>query len=86
MDKEFAEMCNEYSMHWGAQFVSFGPQLMQVIPIEKEIPLKQEALIYQQVSNLIEKSESFSVSECICKKIRDCWIIHAIAQPRFAWH
>jgi NAD-dependent dihydropyrimidine dehydrogenase PreA subunit len=68
MDKEFAEMCNEYSMHWGAQFVSFGPQLMQVVPIEKEIPMKQEALVYQQVSNLIEKSESFSVSECICKK------------------
>ena len=54
MDKEFAEMCEEYSMHWGAQFISYGPQLMQVIPIEKEIPVKQEALTYNQVSSLIE--------------------------------
>ncbi|MGD8520110.1 MAG: 4Fe-4S binding protein [Desulfobacterales bacterium] len=68
MDKEFAKMCEEYSMHWGAQFVSFGPQLMQVIPIEKEIPVKQEALPYQQVSNLIENAKSFMVTECICKK------------------
>ena len=68
MDKEFAKMCEEYSMHWGAQFVSFGPQIMQVIPIEKEIPVKQEALTYQQVSNLIENTKSFMVTECICKK------------------
>ena len=68
MDKEFAKMCEEYSMHWGAQFISFGPQLMQVIPIEKEIPVKQEALTYQQVSNLIENARSFMVTECICKK------------------
>jgi electron transport complex protein RnfB len=68
MDKEFAEMCQEYSMHWGAQFISFGPQLMQVIPIEKAIPVKQEALTYQQVHNLIENAKSFMVTECICKK------------------
>jgi len=68
MDKEFAQMCEEYSMHWGAQFVSFGPQLMQVIPIEKEIPIEQEALTYQQVSNHIENTKSFMVNECICKK------------------
>ena len=68
MDKEFAEMCQEYSLHWGAQFISYGPQLMQVIPIEKEIPVKQEALTYNQVSSLIENSKSFMVTECICKK------------------
>jgi ferredoxin len=68
MDKEFAKMCEEYSIHWGAQFISYGPHLMQVIPIEKEIPVKQEALTYNQVSSLIENSKSFMVSECICKK------------------
>jgi NAD-dependent dihydropyrimidine dehydrogenase PreA subunit len=68
MDKEFAQMCDEYSPHWGVQFISHGPQLMQVVPIEKEIPVKQEALTYNQVSNLIENSKSFMVTECICKK------------------
>ena len=68
MDKELAKMCEEYSMHWGAQFVSYGPQLMQVVPIEKEIPVKQEALTYQQVSTIVENAQSFMVTECICKK------------------
>ena len=53
MDKEFAKMGEEYSMHWGAQFLSHGPQIMQVLPIEKEIQVKQEALSYEQVSQLI---------------------------------
>ncbi len=68
MDREFAKMCEEYSMYWGADFMKHGPQMMQVIPIEKEIPVKQEALTHQQVTNLIEQSKSFMVNECICKK------------------
>ncbi len=68
MDREFAEMCAEYDMLWGANFLRYGPQIMQVIPIEKEIPVKQEALTYHQVSNLIEQSRSFAVNECICRK------------------
>ena len=68
MDREFAAMWEEYSRPWGRQFLRHGPQIMQVIPIEKEIPVKQEALTYQQVSGLIEKARSYMVNECICKK------------------
>lgn len=68
MDREFAEMCEEYSMHWGREFLKFGPQIMQVIPVEKQIPVKQEALTYQQVSHLIESAKSFMVNDCICRK------------------
>ena len=68
MDREFAALCEQYGMHWGRQFLRHGPEIMQVIPIEKEIPVNQEALTYQQVSNLIENSQSFMVNECICKK------------------
>ena len=71
MDKEFAQMSREYSMHWGAQFVSHGPEMMQVLPIEKEIQIKQEALSYEQVSGLIENAQSFLVNECICKKEKE---------------
>jgi Na+-translocating ferredoxin:NAD+ oxidoreductase subunit B len=68
MDREFAAMFEEYSRHWGRQYMSYGPQVMQVIPIEREIPVKQEALTYQQVSGLIENARSFMLNECICKK------------------
>ena len=68
MDREFAMMCEEYSRYWGKQFMRHGPQLLQVVPVEREIPVRQEALTYQQVSGLIERAESFMVNECICKK------------------
>ena len=68
MDREFAEMCEKYSMYWGLQFLKYTPQMMQVIPIEKEIPVRQEALTYAQVSGIIENARSFMVNDCICKK------------------
>ena len=69
MDRELAEMCEEYMVGaYGRQFFSETPQLMQVIPIEKEIPATHEALTYQKVSSIIENGQSFMVQECICKK------------------
>lgn len=68
MDRELAEMCEEYMEVYGRQFFENKPQLMQVIPIEKEIQAKQEALTYEKVSGIIENGQSFLLNECICKK------------------
>ena len=68
MDREFAQLCEEYNPIFGKQFFSNKPQLMQVIPIEKEISNNQKALAYEQVSNIIENGKSFAVNDCICKK------------------
>lgn len=68
MDKELAELCEEYGKSYGEQFFSNKPQLMQVIPIESEIKGQQEALPYEKVSNIIENSQSLMYFDCICKK------------------
>lgn len=68
LDREMAEMCEAYMHTFGEQFAKNKPQLMQVVPIEKEIHGKQTALPYEQVSNIIENSQSFAVFDCICKK------------------
>ncbi len=68
MDRELAEMSEEYMSVYGKQFFENKPQLMQVVPIEREIPNKQEALHYEQVSNIIKNARSFMANECICKK------------------
>jgi Na+-translocating ferredoxin:NAD+ oxidoreductase subunit B len=68
MDRELAEMCEEYMVVYGRQFFDKSPQLMQVIPIEREISAKQEALSYEKVSSIIETGQSFLVMDCICKK------------------
>lgn len=68
LDREFAELHEEYSRVFGRQFFTGTPQLMQVLPIEEEIGVSQEALPYEKVSAIIEHGQSFRVSECICKK------------------
>jgi electron transport complex protein RnfB len=68
MDRELAEMCEEYMKIYGKQFFKDKPQLMQVVPVEREIPNRQEALHYEQVSSIIKDAQSFMVNECICKK------------------
>ncbi len=68
MDKEFVELSEQYSPIYGAQFFANKPQLMQVLPIEKEISHIQQTLPYEQVSTIIENGQSFAVAECVCKK------------------
>ena len=68
IDKEMAELAEQYMPLYGMQFFTNKPQLMQILPIEETISPAQEALPYERVSALIEKSQSFLVNECICKK------------------
>lgn len=68
MDRELAELCEEYAETYGHQFFKNKPQLMQVVPIEKEIQATHEALPYEKVSAIIESGQSFMVQDCICKK------------------
>lgn len=70
LDKELAELMEEYGPTYGLQFFSNKPQLMQTVAIEEAIPNNQEALPYEKVSTIIENGQSFRVNECICKKER----------------
>jgi hypothetical protein len=68
MDRELAEICEAYAKVYGDQFFKNQPQLMQVVPVEKEIQATHEALPYEKVSSIIETGKSFHVQDCICKK------------------
>ncbi len=70
LDRELAEMCETYNQVFGRQFFQTKPQLMQVVPIEKEIEGTHEALPFERVSTIIENGKSFMVQDCICKKER----------------
>ena len=70
LDREFAELNEEYGPVFGKQFFSTAPPLMQVLPIEEEISEKEEPLPYEKVSTVIENGQSFLVNDCICKKER----------------
>lgn len=68
IDREMAEMCEEYAAAFGREFFAATPPLMQVIPIEKEIQGAQKVLPHERVSRIIKKSRSFMYIDCICKK------------------
>ncbi len=70
MDEEFARLSKEYNLHVGAPLFFGKPHVMQVIPIEEEVPRKHTPILYQQVSTIIERSRSHGVTQCICKKER----------------
>jgi len=68
IDKEFAEMIDEYWPFYSNEFFTKKPQLMQTIVVDEVIPSHQEALPYEKVSAIIESGQSFLLNECICKK------------------
>ena len=68
MDRELAQLCNDYMKHFIPAFVPAGPQLMRTIPIGEQVAAAQEALPYDKVSGIIEAGQSFLVNDCICKK------------------
>lgn len=68
LDKEMAELADEFSKYFGKQFFNEKPQLMQVLPVEEDIKSIQTALPWEKVSSIIEHGQSFRVMDCICKK------------------
>ncbi|OFW60836.1 MAG: 4Fe-4S ferredoxin [Candidatus Solincola sediminis] len=68
MDKELAELNDQYRPIYARQFFAETPQLMQTVLVEEAIPNEQEALVYEKVSSIIEAGQSFRVVDCICKK------------------
>ena len=69
MDKEFAQLCDEYNHTFGKEFFKYTPHLMQVIPIEKEVENDQMTLPYEQVSAIIEMGQSFAeIGRASCRE------------------
>lgn len=68
IDKELAELNEEYGPAFALEFFTRKPQLMQTVPIEETISVQNESLPFERVSALIEQNHAFLVNECICKK------------------
>jgi Pyruvate/2-oxoacid:ferredoxin oxidoreductase delta subunit len=68
LDRELAQLCNEYNSTFTPQFLDQKPQLMRTIPVGEEVAPAQRMLGYDQVSGVIEAGQTFLLNECICKK------------------
>lgn len=66
--RKLAKLWNDYYNNvWGEDFHSLKTQFTRIIPIEEEIPGKQEVLPYEKVSDIIENASYLTVTNCACK-------------------
>lgn len=68
LDAELARLGDEYYEHYGPQLFGQEPRVMRTIPIERDATPTQRALSYDRVSGILEASQSFAVSDCVCRK------------------
>ncbi len=68
LDKELADLVEEYSPALMPALGGVGPALGRVVPVNAQIEGKHEVQRYEDVRALMEKAKSFQVTECICRK------------------
>ena len=68
MDKELAELFEEYAPNLVGQLGHYEPALGRVIPVSTEIDAEQQVHRYEDVRRMIDEAKSFQLMECICRK------------------
>jgi ferredoxin len=69
MDKEFAEIMEEYFEKTGySELFGTQPPVHRIIPVNKAITPELSIFPYDTAENLLENAQSWGVRECICKK------------------
>jgi Pyruvate/2-oxoacid:ferredoxin oxidoreductase delta subunit/DNA-binding Lrp family transcriptional regulator len=68
MDREFAEMMEEYLPYLTEMFSGLKTQQLRVVPVESAIETVHEVETYDRVRDLVKEHEIFAVADCICRK------------------
>lgn len=68
LDREFAELYEQYRPTLMKALGGTRPALARVVPVERVLPTKHQVLTYEDVRRMIDESRSFVVRECICRK------------------
>ena len=67
MDKEMAELFEQYYQEAEGAFSRYGPPLNRVIPVEEAIPAGVEIYPYERATELLEGAKAWAVTDCICR-------------------
>jgi Na+-translocating ferredoxin:NAD+ oxidoreductase subunit B len=68
LDRELAEMMEEYMPHLYSKWSGNKTKQVRVIPIEASIPAKLKVEPYHVMRELIMSNDKFAVANCICRK------------------
>jgi Fe-S-cluster-containing hydrogenase component 2 len=70
LDKELTELFEEYLPTLMKTVGGHAPAVARTVPINTKIEAETQIQPYEDVRNMIERSKSFRVIECICRKER----------------
>ena len=70
IDKEFAELFEQYYRQTRAAMVQVQPAFHRVIPVGEAIPMDMAVQPYMNAAELVRSMASWGVTECICRKQR----------------
>jgi electron transport complex protein RnfB len=68
IDKEFADMVEEYAPTLMSSVGGFAPSLTRVVPVNAAIDGQHQIHRYEDVRVMLEKAKSFQLQDCICRK------------------
>jgi len=68
LDKELAELMEEYGPSLVGTLGKFAPAVMRVVPLNVQIDAQHQVQPYEDLVRTLEKAKSFQVADCICRK------------------
>jgi len=67
IDKEFAELFEQYYHESFHRSMTAEPSVHRIIPIEKTIPVNIDVMPYQKALNYLDEANAWGVLNCICR-------------------
>lgn len=67
IDKEFAELFEQYYHESFHKTMLSEPSVHRIIPLEKAIPVDIDVMPYEKASNYLDQAQSWGVLDCICR-------------------
>jgi electron transport complex protein RnfB len=68
MDREFAEMMEEYNPYLSKMWSTLDTKQLRVVPVESAIENVHDVETYDRVRDLVKEHELFATADCICRK------------------
>ncbi|HCA81159.1 MAG TPA: 4Fe-4S ferredoxin [Bacteroidetes bacterium] len=67
MDREMADLFEQYFLETKGGILRERPALHRVIPVEKAVPVEVNIHPYERASRMLEGAKSWGVRDCICR-------------------
>lgn len=68
LDKELADLMEEYGPHLMGTLGGHKPELMRVVPLNIQIDAEHTVHTHEDLRKVMEKAKAFQVVDCICRK------------------